>query len=127
MDQLLDPKRAKAAGIYAVVAAVVGAIAALVALVSPTAAGVVVIAAVAGHWGAGQLIARRNGEVPDVLDGAVELAHRARLELDELAHRMPEYREAAGYLELAEDAIARASSTGLTVPPSTEASRSADS
>jgi hypothetical protein len=107
MDELFDLKRAKAAGIYAGI----GAAAGLLWLVHPMASAFVILGGAAGHWVIGQLIARRHGDAPDVLDGAAELTHRARLELDELAHRLPEYREAAAYLELAEDAITRASST----------------
>ncbi|MGW2419005.1 hypothetical protein ACWC0C_07030 [Streptomyces sp. NPDC001709] len=103
MEDLLDIGKAKALAIYAAIGAAIGGL----WLIHPAVGTCATVAAVASHYAIKALVQKRNG-TPDPFDGPAELTHRARLEVDDLAHRDPAYREAAGYLELAEEALTRA-------------------
>jgi hypothetical protein len=112
MEDLFDPVKAKAAGILALVGAGIGAL----FLISEPVGSIALVGAFTGYWVIGQLIAKRHPK-PDVFDGPAELTHRALLEVTELAHRAPEYAEAATYLGLAEDSLREASGRSLTANP----------
>ncbi|MFE2283845.1 hypothetical protein ACFXDJ_06705 [Streptomyces sp. NPDC059443] len=108
-DDLIDPGKVKALCMYGTLGLAIG----ITAVFSPPAAGIAVCTVLFGHWALAQIIQKRNGPAHP-FDGPAELTHRARLEVDDLAHHDPAYREAAGYLDLAEEALKRAA---LPLPP----------
>ncbi|MEV5874852.1 hypothetical protein AB0L75_11585 [Streptomyces sp. NPDC052101] len=103
MEDLLDLTKVKAIAVSTAVGAAIGGL----WLMHPAVGACAAVAAVAGHFAIKTLLQQRHGR-PDPFDGPAELTHRARLEVDDLAHCDPCYQEAAGYLELAEEALSRA-------------------